>query len=157
MTFVFGALVLAFLCHGCGSRQADANAVNPSAGVSQEDFVKRAEGLLAQKNYDAAVRLFQEIIAKDPNNVQAHFALGQTFMRLESYNNALQQFEAVTNLAPTNNEAFLLLGGCYDLLGDRPKAIELVKKSVEVAQAKRDEEGFKRSVIILQQMMAKEQ
>ena len=156
-TAVLGVFVLTMLCSGCGSRQGEANPVNPMPTVSQEDFVKKAEGLLAQRNYGEAVRLFKDIIAKDPNNVKAHFILGQTYMRLESYNDALKQFETVTNLAPTHNDAYLLLGGCYDLLGDRPKAMALVKKSVEVAQVNRDEEGFKRSLVILQQMMTAEQ
>ena len=80
-----------------------------------------------------AVLEAQEIIKRDPNNLEAHKLLGRIYLRSlgdlqpgtqsrEVLNLAIEQYEAITKIEPKNADNHLLLGRLYFLNKDATKA-----------------------------------
>jgi tetratricopeptide (TPR) repeat protein len=80
-----------------------------------------------------AVLEAQDIIKRDPNNLEAHKLLGRIYLRSlgdlqpgtqshEVLNLAIEQYEAITKIEPKNGDNHLLLGRLYFLNKDAAKA-----------------------------------
>ena len=80
-----------------------------------------------------AVLEAQDIIKRDPNNLEAHKLLGRIYLRSlgdlqpgsqsrEVLNLAIEQYEAITKIEPKNADNHLLLGRLYFLNKDAVKA-----------------------------------
>jgi tetratricopeptide (TPR) repeat protein len=80
-----------------------------------------------------AVLEAQDIIKRDPNNIEAHKLLGRIYLRSlgdlqpgsqsrEVLNLAIEQYEAITKIEPKNADNHLLLGRLYFLNKDAVKA-----------------------------------
>jgi tetratricopeptide (TPR) repeat protein len=114
-----------------------------------------------------AVLEAQEIIQRDPNNLEAHKLLGRIYLRSlgdssgtqshEVLNLAMEQYQALVRIEPKNADNHLVLGGLYivnkDLLkaeGEFKTALEIDPASEEaVTQLARlyDEEGNNKKAI----------
>ena len=62
---------------------------------------------------DRAIAQLQAILRKDPNSVQAHFALAQEFFNIQRYPQAEEEFRRVIALQPDDNDARFDLGLSY--------------------------------------------
>ena len=90
-----------------------------------------------------AVDVVQEIIQRDPNNLEARKLLGRIYLRslgdMQSGTQsqsmlklAIEQFEQIVRIEPGNIEDRLLLGRLYRLNNDRAKAEEEFKTAVRL-------------------------
>ena len=97
-----------------------------------------------------AVLEAQEIVKRDPNNLQAHKLLGRIYLRSlgdmqsgtqsrEVLNLAIEQYEAMVRIEPKNADNHLLLGRLYILSKDFSKAETEFKNSIQLDPA--SEEG----------------
>ena len=88
-----------------------------------------------------AVTEAQEIIKRDPNNLEAHKLLGRIYLRSlgdmqpgtqsrEILNLAIEQYEALAKIEPKNPDNHLLLGRLYFLNKDLTKAEAEMKAAV---------------------------
>jgi tetratricopeptide (TPR) repeat protein len=88
-----------------------------------------------------AVTEAQEIIKRDPNNLEAHKLLGRIYLRSlgdmqpgtqsrEILNLAIEQYEALAKIEPKNPDNHLLLGRLYFLNKDLSKAESEMKAAV---------------------------
>jgi tetratricopeptide (TPR) repeat protein len=92
---------------------------------------------------DAVVEA-QDIIKRDPNNVDARKLLGRIYLRSlgdtqspDTHSNdilhrAIEQYEAIVKLEPTDVDDHLLLGRLYRLNNDSPKAEAEFKEAVKL-------------------------
>jgi tetratricopeptide (TPR) repeat protein len=89
-----------------------------------------------------AVMEAQEIIQRDPNNLEAHKLLGRIYLRSlgdpqsgtqsrEVLKLAMEQYEALVRIEPKNADNHLLLGGLYILDKDLQKAEGEFKTALE--------------------------
>ncbi len=140
-------VVVGFCVGGCTAREP------VTTKEETRNFVKEGVESLTKKDVEGALRSFEQAIVQDPRNEKAHFILAQTLMHIREYQRAAKSFMAVVKINPDNGEAYLLLGGCFDLMGNKDEAIKNVQKSVEIFQRQRDEERFKQSVVILHRLM----
>jgi tetratricopeptide (TPR) repeat protein len=90
-----------------------------------------------------AVLEAQEILKRDPNNVEARKLLGRIYLRSlgdmsagtqsqQMLKLAIEQYEEISRLEPNNVEHYQLLGRLYKLNGDIAKAEAAFKKAVEM-------------------------
>ncbi|HMF92079.1 MAG TPA: tetratricopeptide repeat protein [Candidatus Angelobacter sp.] len=89
-----------------------------------------------------AVLEAQEIIQRDPNNLEAHKLLGRIYLRSlsdpqsggsrEVLKLAIEQYEAAVRIDPKNADNYLLLGRLYSLNKDLVKAESTFKQALKV-------------------------
>jgi len=88
-----------------------------------------------------AVLEAQEIIKRDPNNLEAHKLLGRIYLRSlgdsgtqsrEVLKLAIEQYEALVRIEPKNPDNHLLLGGLYNLNKDLLKAESEFKTALTI-------------------------
>ena len=90
-----------------------------------------------------AVTEAQDILKRDPNNVEAHKLLGRIYLRSlgdiqtgtqsqEVLKLAIDEYEQISRLEPNNAENFLLLGRLYRLTNDMAKAEQALKHAIQL-------------------------
>jgi tetratricopeptide (TPR) repeat protein len=89
----------------------------------KEDLTKGNE-LYDQKNYNAALAVFQDIITKYPDVYPIYRSIGNCYFSQEKYDLAEQNFMKVLEKDPKNVPAILMIGNCYTNRGDAAKAME---------------------------------
>ena len=134
------------------------------AGCSKNEPVKKVvagenkvahrmliEGTVFLKQGDPvkAVELFASAVKTAPDYFEGYFMLGQTFVNLKQYPQAVAVMTAAVRNFPDNGLAYYLLGVAHEGVGQRIPAIIAARRSVELFTAAEDEEGVKRSSILL--------
>ncbi|MCX5851393.1 MAG: tetratricopeptide repeat protein [Deltaproteobacteria bacterium] len=85
-------------------------------------------GIAAQQNkFDEAISIYRELLAANPNDVQALKGLGEVYLRMKKAPEAIAALEKAHSLAPGDREIVLDLGLAYELGGDYGKAIDTLK------------------------------
>jgi tetratricopeptide (TPR) repeat protein len=92
---------------------------DPEAG-QLHDLLASAQSRLEKKDYPAAVTLFQNYIARQPNDAVAHFQLGYAFTALKKPDDAAREYAKAAELDPKMAEAQLNWG--LTLLDTNPSA-----------------------------------
>jgi hypothetical protein len=100
-------------------------------------------GILAydSKQYTEALQAFQEALRLNPDNVNALFYAGLTYMALEQYEPAQAALEHAQKLAPTDVDVAFQLGVTYFLQQQYDKA-EAVFRRVYVSQPQHQNLGY---------------
>jgi len=94
----------------------------------------KGAAFLASRNWEAAVKEYEKVVAIDPYNVAAHSNLGYAYVGIGDEAGAIAEFEQVIMLAPNdplgyNNLAFIYIdNGIY-----LERALEMAKKAVELS------------------------
>jgi tetratricopeptide (TPR) repeat protein len=78
----------------------------------------------APENLDRALKLFGEVIAKEPDNAHAHYCSGIIFFHKSSLPEAAKHFEEVNRIDPNDASAWYWRGRCVP---DSPEAAEAMK------------------------------
>lgn len=90
-----------------------------------ETSLDSAVALYRSKDYPAARAAFDQLVAENPNNADAHFYLGVLAEKQGENELAIQHLERATELGPTISKYFLELGGAY---GQAAKKASLLGK-----------------------------
>lgn len=75
-------------------------------------------------SYAEAVLLWDRLLARDPNNIEALFNKGYALIKLQKYQEALALSEKVLELAPDHKEAAFNYGTSSLYAGSPPKAVQ---------------------------------
>jgi tetratricopeptide (TPR) repeat protein len=62
------------------------------------------------------IRMFEEVLELDPDDVLATYGLGMAHLQLEEYERAAPHLERATGLKKDHSAAFLSLGKCHEFL-----------------------------------------
>ena len=73
---------------------------------------------------------FQKAIQANPDNYDAHYALGHVYFLRKEYPNAEREFRACVSLDPNSGDALNYLGRTLVFLARLPEAIEVLRKAV---------------------------
>ena len=137
-----GAMMFA----GCGKKAEEKVTVNnPQA----RELLVQGTVFLKQGDVVKAVQSFAMAIKTSPDYFDSYYMLGETFIHLKQYPQAQAVLTAATNRFPENPLAYYLLAVAYEGAGNMMPAIVSARKSVDLFQAKQDEEGTKRATILL--------
>lgn len=100
------------------------------ADLFQQAQAERRAGRLQQ-----AVQLFQQILAAEPNHVQAHHELGTLLAQTNELQEAVSHLREANRLDPASAEILNNLGGVQEQLGQVEEAIASYRRAAELAPA----------------------
>jgi Flp pilus assembly protein TadD len=89
---------------------------------STYDLFRRGTALLEQGDFHAAVVPLARARDKEPDKASIREALGRALFRAQRYEQAVAEFEAVVETAPTNDYALFCLGRSLQQLGRHAEA-----------------------------------
>lgn len=79
---------------------------------------------LCQKNYNEAIRSYQQALTWDPTYTDAIFNMAKVYKTTGDYDSAIACFNNLLSIDPKDNEARTLLGELYEITGSIDKAME---------------------------------
>ena len=74
----------------------------------------------------------KERVRANPNDVQAHKALGDAYLFLEEYENAFGSYKEVIRLKPDDAEAYRGIGEAHERVRQYPKALDFYREAVRL-------------------------
>lgn len=110
-----------------------------------KDQVKEvlAKNKYQEKDFRGSLRLYQELLVKEPNNLDYNYHVGECLQSLKYYKEALPYFETVQKAKPNYSKALPLnLGICYHRTAKIDQALkefEEYKKTLSAKQLKSDD------------------
>ena len=90
-------------------------------------ILRRGRSIFANEEYKAAEIEFKNSIQLDPEFVDAHFELAETYLKLNDPQRAFQEYSAIDRIEAGNVEASLKLASFYLLAKEFDKASEKVQ------------------------------
>jgi Flp pilus assembly protein TadD len=90
-----------------------------AAAAELNRLLNDAQTAVQQKNYDSAVKDYQQYLAKKPDDATVHFDLGYVYTALNQKNDAKSEYQKAVALDPKMGAAYLNLG--LTLLPDDPE------------------------------------
>ena len=117
------------------------------AGLAQKGpgvVVMTAEG-----DIKGAVGNFAAAIKVAPDDFEGYFMLSETFVHLKQYPQAIAVLSTAVHQFPENGLVYYLLAVAYESAEQPLPAIVAARRSVEIFSAKGDQDGVKRSAILL--------
>ena len=98
------------------------------SGCGEDASIKKGKGLLAAGDYQGAVTYFQQLLAAQPENPEAHYQLGLAYLKLDQHTEAIESLRIAARSAPKRMEVQLALGEAYMAAGhDRFAARSFLK------------------------------
>ena len=79
--------------------------------------IKKGKELLAAGDYQGAVTYFQQLLAAQPENLEAHYQLGLAHLKLDQHTEAIESLRTAARSAPKRMEIQLALGEAYMAAG----------------------------------------
>jgi len=81
--------------------------------ASKEDLLKLNKSLLKTMHFNRALAGFTEMAADHPEEMELFKGIGQVYMNIEKYNDAILQFQKALSLKPNDSWTKLYLGDAY--------------------------------------------
>lgn len=96
-----------------------------------EMYFAKADEFLAKNLYGKAVRIFNKIIAEEPELTFGYECKGNIFLSLKMYDEALEVYEHLLTLDQENDETLYCLGLIYGLLEQDEKCLYYLDSYLE--------------------------
>ena len=76
------------------------------------------------------IRFLRDMVAKNPDNINAWIKLGNVFMDTQQYNEAINAYQKALEINPDITNVRVDMGTCYRRIGKPEKALEEYKKAI---------------------------
>jgi tetratricopeptide (TPR) repeat protein len=97
-----------------------------------EGAVMEAKEKIGQGDYDGAITMLEDVLAKDPKDANALYLIGMSYSKKQMYREAIEALTQVVQLAPNFPPAHFELAICYQNQGDQDRALEHYRKTLEL-------------------------
>lgn len=94
--------------------------------------VKEASEKIRQRDYDGAIAMLQEVLAKDPQDSNALYLIGMGYSKKKMYPQAIEALAKVIELVPKFPPAHFELAVCYQSEDESEKALEHYQRTLEL-------------------------
>ncbi|MEO8434850.1 MAG: tetratricopeptide repeat protein, partial [Pyrinomonadaceae bacterium] len=111
--------------------------VCPSLAVAARGDDKtrtRAEKALRDGEYEAAIKLFQQLLAKDSKDINARLGISFALLKMRNLQDAFDQAARVIAIDPLNARAHALLGGAVLASGDFRTSVEEFRTALSLKE-----------------------
>ncbi|TXT39407.1 MAG: hypothetical protein FD138_92 [Planctomycetota bacterium] len=95
-----------------------------------EALSKEGRQLFRQGKHAEAIRVFEQALQADPDQIEIHEAIATAHFVLKQYDQAIEHFTRVTQLQPMNAKAYINLGAVYNRKEEFQKAADILKKAI---------------------------
>lgn len=118
------------------SRSSSVTRVRPSSSGTPPEY-QRALAAYQRGKYDESILLFQDFAGKNPpSNLidNIHFWMGNNYVKLEMYDEAIKQFETVISDYSRGNKVHdsrYMLGVTYHKKGDKGRALDILETALK--------------------------
>ena len=94
--------------------------------------IEEARKLWKQKDFNGAKNLLDEAVKLNPDNAEAYFGRGTTYLDLKQYARAIKDFDKNIELEPNKADSYINRGFAYSHLGQKERAIQDFNKAIEL-------------------------
>jgi arylsulfatase A-like enzyme/predicted Zn-dependent protease len=108
------------------SRLKGLKLADPKDKIGIFNDLSRAREMGLEGKAEDAIRMLQGIIADDPKISDAHFALGNIYLRTRKFNDAISAFKKALELKPDDSFAVINVAGAYQSMGRFDEAEQFV-------------------------------
>lgn len=135
--FLRRALVpfFAVLLVGCQSLSSSEKAEGAKSAAdlqfSADSMLRVADNLVKARDYTSALRFYQDVLERDPKNIQALLGQGEIFLILDAPGEAAERFQAVTTLEPKEGRGDAGLARALTQLNEPERALPYFAAAVE--------------------------
>jgi len=100
--------------------------------AARADDIQDAYKLIRQKQYDLAMEKINGVLAKKPKDIQARYAKGVILIEKGKTEDAIEEFQSLTEDAPDRPEPYNNLGFLYALQGQYDKARAAMEMAIRI-------------------------
>ena len=100
----------------------------PNKFILSYQKYEEANKLLSKKDYEGAIKLYNEAIELNPNYSESYCNRATAYLELKQYERAIQNYNKAIELNPNFARAYINRGKAYKKLGDKSKAEADFKK-----------------------------
>lgn len=98
--------------------------------LSWQEALTAAEQSLASNDLATAFPLFRQLAAKLPSNGEVQFGYGQVLLRIEHFDEAIQQLQIACQLLPMRSDCLFVLADAFDLV-DAQQDVKTIMNFIE--------------------------
>lgn len=146
---ISGVVLTSFM--GCAKKEVPASATAQDQAKQQliegTVFLKQGDPVKAIEHFAAAIKVA-------PDYFESYFMLGETFIRLKQFPQAVSVMSAAARKFPNNGLAYYLLALAHEGSQQPIAAIVAARRSVELFNATGDKEGTQRAMILLSALVS---
>jgi tetratricopeptide (TPR) repeat protein len=103
-----------------------------NANTTINDNVFQALNAFSRAEYQTSIRLFNQVLAEDPDHRLSLLSRGSAFLRSNRLDEAVADFDRVISLYPENARAYHLRGLAKASRGDELEALQDFDKAIEI-------------------------
>lgn len=81
---------------------------------------------------DEAIKLLEQSLKLDPDNINYPYELGYAYYAKKDYKQASKYLEGILKHQDINDRVYQLLGNCYDNIGKSDKAVEIYEAGLKI-------------------------
>jgi Tfp pilus assembly protein PilF len=107
--------------------------------VEKEEMMKKMQGVvkealekIRQSDFDGAIAILKDVLAKDPKDSNALFLIGIAYSKKQMWPEAIDVLTQVTQLVPNFARTYFELAVCYQKQNDPEKALEYYQKNLDL-------------------------
>jgi len=101
------------------------------SSVTQDPLLVKARALSRARNYPAAINVFEELLAIDPDSVDAREGLAMTCFAAGDLAAAAENFEKITLLQPLEARHYVNWGAVLNRQGKHKDAAEILRRAIQ--------------------------
>jgi len=114
------------------SEKTKKTSVDPKEMISILRDIEQGTEYFEKHEYQKALKIYQQIINKDPYNTDIYLFMGYIYEALGKNKKSIQSFEKCIQLENTNLKAYIKLGLQYMKIGQYSDGVNTFKKALEL-------------------------
>lgn len=101
------------------------------SSATQDPLLVKARALSRERNYVAAIGVFEELLASDPDSVEGREGLAMTCFAAGDLTSATENFEKLTHLQPMEARHYVNWGAVLNRQGKHKDAADILRRAIQ--------------------------
>ena len=133
-TIILTAFLLLMSAHSLSAQIEEPKLTPVPSTENQQRLIREGVVLHDNKDYDGAIRKYEEVLKENPDNIDALHEIGFSYSLKGDYRKSLEAaYSGARYKSPLLAAFYLSIGNNQDELGDSKKAIEAYKAGIKLS------------------------